>query len=201
MKILVWSVRFPECVVETAHWSTLCKSHDFYRSTLPDAGHGDVSTGSSLHLLIFCTRFGGLQWRPNPCKSELSFKKGLSLPTLYHFAFLQGGFGAVFLQALPKRSPALYLIIVLWTLPMPPANFTAPEPCLGDRHCIFPQSVLKALPSGIFSNLWLANGCHVFRTLQPENSRVVVQKCLVINKWHILVSHSFEKLTIKIDFK
>lgn len=85
-------------------------------------------------------------------------------------------------QSLPESSMVLYLITVLWTLHTPPANFTALESCLGDRHRFFPQSILNTLPSGIFSNLWLANGCHIFRILQPENFRVVVQKCLIINK-------------------
>ena len=107
------------------------------------------------------------------------FLKRVSLSLLYS-TFLS--YKEASEQSLPESLLVLYLITVLWTLHIPPANFTALESCLGDRHCFFPQSILNTLPSGIFSNLWLANGCHIFRILQPENSRVVVQKCPVINK-------------------
>lgn len=140
---------------------------------------GTAQQGFPSMISFFCSRFRGLQWKPNPHKSELSFKKGVSLSLLYS-TFL--AYKEASEQSLPESSMVLYLITVLWTLHTPPANFTALESCLGDRHRFFPQSILNTLPSGIFSNLWLANGCHIFRILQPENFRVVVQKCLIINK-------------------
>lgn len=49
----------------------------------------------------------------NPILTKVSFKKSLFLLTSHRFAFTQGGFVAVFEQALPKHSLVLYLITVL----------------------------------------------------------------------------------------
>lgn len=74
IKNLGWSITFPEWMVETDWW-TLWKQRNFYGSTLTSAGLGDISAGSSLDVLIFWARCGGFQWKCNPYKSELSFKR------------------------------------------------------------------------------------------------------------------------------
>lgn len=102
-----------------------------------------------------CSHFLWQIWKTSvkiqSVQNWIVFLKSLFLSISYHFAFTQGGYRAVFQQVLSKHWLVLYLITVLWTFYVPRANFIAPESCSGDGHWFLLQSIVKALPSGIFN--------------------------------------------------
>lgn len=59
MKNLVWTVSFPEVVVEATNWSTL-QLHYVYRSWLTALALVTSPEDFPLTVLIFCVRFVGL---------------------------------------------------------------------------------------------------------------------------------------------
>lgn len=160
VKNLVWKIGLSQNV----YWKQamdqwiLYKPRDFCRSALTSAGCGDISTFSCSVPPV-----EDFIKNPIPTKVNCLLKEFIS-PDFISFAFIQGDSRVVFQQA---------LLITCWCFihSFRSSSYTASQfyrPRILIRHWFFLQLTLKALPCGIFRNLWTANGCHVLRILQPK---------------------------------